>query len=310
MRPSYLHRLTLRQIEIFLAVCRLRSYSRAAEELGLTQPAVSTQVRQLEHLVGEPLLNYVGRQVSLTPAGLVLESAARDLQQRLVGVEMELAELQGMVQGTLAIAAETSAQYFLPGLLADFRALYPAVHLQLEVVNHAAALRRVTENRDELVIMGLVPDNRAITFVPFRENRLIAVASARFAVGREGPLSLLDLTNETLLVREPGSGTRRIFEQYCLEQAVRFPNTQQLGSLESVKAGVLAGLGIAVIPLDACRSELELHELTELPVTGFPLRRSWCAIYPRGKNLTPVGQRFLGHLLSAGSPGDFGLKRG
>lgn len=298
MRPSYLHRLTLRQVEIYLAVCRLRSYSRAAEELMLTQPAVSTQVRQLEQLVGEPLLNYVGKRVYLTPAGELLESAARDLQQRLVTVEMELAELQGMVQGTLNIAAESSAQYFLPGVFADFCSQHPAVDLQLEVVNHATALRRVADNRDEFVIMGLVPDDRALTFVPFRENRLIAVASPTGAIAAIDSLTIHELANETLLVREPGSGTRRTFEQYCLDQRLRFAKTRQLGSLEAVKAGVVAGLGVAVLPADACRHELALNILVELPVQGFPLRRSWCALYPRGKHLTPVGQRFLKHLLS------------
>lgn len=297
MRPSYLHRLTLRQIEIYLAVCRLRSYSRAADELMLTQPAVSAQVRQLEQLVGEPLLNYVGKQVSLTAAGEVLESAARDLQQRLVSVEMELAELRGMVQGMLAIAVESSAQYFLPAVFARFIELHPAVDLQLEVVNHAGALRRVEENRDDLVVMGLVPENRAFSFVPFRENRLIAVACAGHPLSGKVQLSIHDLTNEPLLVREPGSGTRRIFDQFCLEQGIRFPDTRQLGSLEAVKAGIAAGLGIGVVPEDAIRNELAMGQLAMLAVPGFPLRRSWCAVYPRGKHLAPVGQRFLTHLL-------------
>jgi len=298
MRPSYLHRLTLRQVEIYLAVCRLRSYSRAAEELRLTQPAVSAQVRQLEQLVGEPLLNYVGKQVSLTPAGEVLERASLDLQQRLVSVEMELAELQGLVQGTLAIAAESSAQYFLPGIFARFCALHPAVDLQLEIVNHAAALHRVGENRDDLVVMGLVPDNRAFSFVPFRENRLVAVSGIQHRLAGRTDLSVHDLTDEMLLVREPGSGTRRIFDEYCLEQGIRFQHMQQLGSLEAIKAGVVAGLGVAVLPMDACRDEFAVGSITELHLPGFPLRRSWCAIYPRGKHLAPVGQRFLAHLLS------------
>ena len=298
MRPSYLHRLTLRQVEIYLAVCRLRSYSRAAEELRLTQPAVSAQIRQLEQLVGEPLLNYVGKQVSLTPAGEVLEHAALDLQQRLVSVEMELAELQGLVQGTLAIAAESSAQYFLPAIFARFRTLHPAVDLRLEIVNHAAALRRLGENRDDLVVMGLVPDNRAFSFVPFRENRLVAVSGAQHKLAGRSGLSVHDLADEMLLVREPGSGTRRIFEEYCLEQGVRFEHTQQLGSLEAVRAGVIAGLGVAVLPIDACAGELAAGQINELDLPGFPLRRSWCAIYPRGKHLAPVGQRFLAHLVS------------
>ncbi|HKI74080.1 MAG TPA: LysR substrate-binding domain-containing protein, partial [Pseudomonadales bacterium] len=109
-----------------------------------------------------------------------------------------------------------------------------------------------------------------------------------------------DLTNETLLVREPGSGTRAIFAQYCLEQGVRFDRMQQLGSIEAVKAGVLAGLGTAVLPADACQNELALGKLKTLSIRGFPLRRSWCALYPKGKQLTPVAERFLNHLLGSG----------
>lgn len=299
MRPSYLHRLTLRQVEIYLAVCRLRSYSRAAEELRLTQPAVSSQIRQLEQLVGEPLLNYVGKRLFLTPAGELLESAARDLQQRLIAVEMELAELQGRVQGNLAIAAESSAQYFLPGVFEEFCRAHPGVELQFEVMNHAAVFRRAAENRDDFVVMAIVPEDRSLTFVPFRENQLIAIANPQRAIAALPSPGIRDLANETLLVREPGSGTRAIFERYCLEQGIRFARTQQLGSLEAIKSGVLANFGIAVVPEDACRNELALGKLTRLDVPGFPLRRSWCALYPRGKQLTPVGERFLKHLLSA-----------
>ena len=297
MKPSYLHRLTLRQLEIYLAVCRLRSYSRAADELALSQPAVSAQIRQLEQLVGEPLLDYVGRRVYLTPAGELLERAARELQQRLVAVEMELAQLQGVMQGTLSIAIESSAQYFMPAVIADFCARHPAVDIQLEVVNSAVALRRIAEQRDELAVVGSAPEDRALAFVPFRENRLVAVAAPDHPLAGRDALSLLEFAAETLLVREAGSGTRRIFAQYLQEQAVRFSRRRQLGSLEAVKAGVLAKLGVAVVPLDSCRGELELGRLVSLPVHGLPLRRSWCALHPRGRHLTPVGQRFLDHLL-------------
>lgn len=303
MRPSYLHRLTLRQIEIYRAVCRLRSYSAAAEELSLTQPAVSAQVRQLENLVGEPLLAYVGKRVYLTPAGEVLERAANDLEQRLVATEMELAEVQGTVQGTLGVAAESSAQYFLPGLLGGFFERYPNVSIELAIVNHAQALRRIADNRDEIVIMGLVPDDRALTFVPFRENRLAFVGPAGHPAMGQANLPLAELANETLLVREEGSGTRRVFEDHCQELGVRFSRQKQLGSLEAIKAGVIAGLGNAVLPMDACIDEIAAGKLIQLPANGFPLRRSWCVLHPRARNLTPVGQRLLDFLLEKAPTG-------
>jgi len=296
MKPSYLNRLTLRQIQVFLAVCRLHSYSKAAEELALTQPAVSAQIRQLEAVIGESLFDYLGKQLYLTPVGLALQRAGRDLLQRLVGLEMELAELRGVMQGTLSLAVESSAQYFMPAELSVFGAQYPAVAVVLEVVNHGEALRRLRENLDDLVVMGQLPHDRALAFTPFRDNELIAVAAPDHPLAGAQAIPLLQLSVEILLVREAGSGTRKAFDTYCHEQSVVFRRQRQLGSLEAIKRGVQAGLGIAILPREACASELREGQLVLLDVRGLPLRRSWCAVYPRGKNLTPVAAAFLQHL--------------
>lgn len=300
MKPSYLHRLTLRQIQIFLAVCRQQSYSRAAEELSLTQPAVSAQIRQLEVVVGESLFDYLGKRLYLTAAGAALERAGRDLLQRLVGLEMELAELRGVMQGTLSIAIESSAQYFVPAELSRFATRHPRVGVVLEVVNHGEALRRLRDNLDDLVVMGQLPQDRGLAFTPFRDNELIAVAAPAHPLAKERAISLLQLSGEVLLVRESGSGTRKAFEAYCHEQSVVFRQQRQLGSLEAIKQGVRAGLGIAVLPRDACARALQQAEMIALDVRGMPLRRSWCAVHPRGKNLTPVAAAFLQQLLKEG----------
>lgn len=296
MKPAYLNRLTLRQIQVFLAVARLSSYSKAAEELALTQPAVSAQIRQLEEVIGEPVFDYLGKQLYLTPIGAAVQRAGRDLLQRLIGLEMELAELRGVMEGTLAIAVESSAQYFMPAAIAAFCAEHSSVQIALDVINHSEALRRLRENIDDLVVMGQVPHDRALTFVPFRDNELIAVSSAQHRLARQRDIPLLQLAEEVLLVREPGSGTRKAFEAYCQQQSVLFSKMQQLGSLEAVKQGVSAGIGVAVLPREACQRAIQTGELIELDVRGLPLRRSWCAVYPRGKNLTPVAAAFLSHL--------------
>lgn len=298
-KPLHLNRLTLRQIQVFLTVTRLNSYSKAAEELALTQPAVSAQIRQLEDVVGQPVFDYLGKQLYLTPVGEALQRAGRDLTQRLVALEMEIAELRGVMQGTLTLAIESSAQRFMPVELAAFCAEHPVVTIALEVVNHSEALSRLRENFDDLVVMGQVPTDRALTFIPFRDNELIAVAPPqhRFANGAE--ITLLQFSDETLLIRETGSGTRKAFETYCLQQSVLFQKRQQLGSLEAIKQGVRAGLGVAVLPRDMCVRELREGKLAAVNVRGLPLRRSWCAVYPRGKNLTPVAAAFLKHLTGA-----------
>lgn len=296
MRPSFLHRLTLRQIEIFLAVCRLRNYSRAADELALTQPAVSAQIRQVEQVVGEALFDYIGKQLNITPAGQLLERAARDLQQRLVSLEMELAELKGEVQGTLNIAAESSAQYFLPKLLATFSERNPAIDIQLDVGNRANILKRLNEGRNELVITGAPPPDRNLQFTPFRDNPLLAVANPNHPLTQRPNLTFFEFSQARLLLREPGSGTRLAAEDFAQEQAVKLSQTARLGSLEAIKAGVISGLGVSILPLDTCRRELEQKLLCSLPVSGFPLKRSWCVVHFRKRQLTPVSQRFVQHL--------------
>lgn len=298
-RPLHLNRLTLRQIQVFLTVTRLNSYSKAAEELALTQPAVSAQIRQLEDVVGQPVFDYLGKQLYLTPAGAALQRAGRDLTQRLVALEMEIAELRGVMQGTLTLAIESSAQRFMPTELAAFCAEHPAVTIALEVVNHSEALHRLRENFDDLVVMGQVPTDRALTFIPFRDNELIAVAPPQHRFAGAAEITLLQFSAETLLVRETGSGTRKAFDSYCLQQSVVFSKRQQLGSLEAIKQGVRAGLGVAVLPRDMCARELREGKLVAVNVRGLPLRRSWCVVYPRGKNLTPVAAAFLKHLTGA-----------
>ncbi|MCU5785240.1 LysR family transcriptional regulator [Alloalcanivorax marinus] len=293
MSTAYLSRLTLRQLRIFLTVCQQESYSRAAEELALTQPAVSAQVRNLEELIGEPLFDYVGRRLSLTPAGQAMRRAGQDLMQRLGQAEMELAELRGVMQGTLSLAVESSAQYFMPDRIAAFCRRHPDVEVRMRVMNHGEALKSLREERHDLTIMGLVPDDRRLSFVPFRQNRLVAVARPDHPLAGVGDVSLNRFLAFPLLVREPGSGSRRVFEALYQSRGLRPSRCQQLGSLESIKAGVRAGLGLAVLPREACDDDLEAGRLVTLIVEGLPLKRSWCVVHPRARQLTPVAEAFF-----------------
>lgn len=303
MNPSYLNRITLRQVQIFLAVCQHESYSRAADELALTQPAVSAQVRTLEEIVGAPLFEYLGKQLYRTPEGEALRLAGRDILQRLLHLEMELAELRGVVQGSLLLGIESSAQYFMPRLLALFRTHHPAIDVQLDVVNHQQALKGLTENRFDLVVMGQVPNNRNLLFVPFRQNTLLLVSHPAHPLADEPNINLPQLATYPILLRELGSGTRQAFEEHCASQAVKLPHVQQLGSLEAIKATLLCSPEISVLPEDACRRELAEGSLKRLSVPGFPLRRSWCLVQLRAKHLTPVAEAFTRFLLDGeGTP--------
>lgn len=297
MRKSLL-RMTFRQLQIFRSVCDNLSYSRAAEEMSLTQPAVSLQIRQLEELLGQPLFDYVGKKLYLTDAAVALQRASADIFGRLESLDMQLADLQGSLQGQLSLAIESSAKYFVPHLFAAFRHEYPEVNLQLTVTNHAQALKRLSANRDDLLIMSRVPADMNLEFLPFLNNPIIAVAPPEHPLCNQAALSLQDLTPWPLLVRELGSGTRQACEDYCHQKRAHFAHTLEVGSLEAQCEGVIAGLGLALLPRHAVRRELQHGALRELPVAELPLLRSWCLVHPRGKYLSPVAQAFFAFVRS------------
>jgi DNA-binding transcriptional LysR family regulator len=292
MRKS-LMRITLRQLQVFRAVCNSLSYSRAAEEMALSQPAVSLQIRQLEELVGQPLFEYIGKKLHLTEAASTLQRASTDIFGRLESLDMQLSDLRGSLQGQLSLAVESSAKYFTPHLFAAFRQQHPEVSLQLTVVNHAQAVKRLSANRDDLLIMSLVPNSPTLEFLPFLNNAIVAVAPPKHPLCAKPSLSLQDLVGWPLLVREPGSGTRQACSEYFHQKRAHFAQTLEMGSQEAQREAVMAGLGLALLPRHAVRGELASGALRELPVAELPLLRSWCLAYPRGKYLSPVAQAFF-----------------
>ena len=297
MRKS-LMRITFRQLQVFNEVCDLRSYSRAAEEMSLTQPAVSLQIRQLEELIGQPLFEYVGKKLYMTEAAEALQLASRDIFGRLENLDMQLSDMLGSLQGQLKLAIESSAKYFVPHLFAAFKRQHPEVNLQLTVVNRAQAVRRLSDNRDDLVIMSMVPQDMGLEFLPFLNNPIVAVAPADHPLCEQGPLRLQDLEPYTLLMREQGSGTRLACEEYSKEKRVHFNQTLEVSSNESQRECAVAGLGVALLTRHAVSLELATGLLRELPVEELPLYRSWCVVQAKAKRLSPVAHAFLGFIRS------------
>ncbi|MNC40840.1 HTH-type transcriptional activator CmpR [compost metagenome] len=191
---------------------------------------------------------------------------------------------------------ESSAEYVVPHLFAAFRQQHPEVGLQLTVASHAQALRRLGVSRDELMILSQVPTGMNLEFMPFLTNQIVAVAPAGHPLCQRERLSLQELTDQPLLVREPGSGTRQACETFCHDKRAHFAHTLQLGSQEAQRAGVLAGLGLALLPRHAVSLELASGRLCELPVAELPLQHSWCVVHPRDRRLSPVASAFLAYI--------------
>jgi DNA-binding transcriptional LysR family regulator len=289
-------RLTFRQLRVFNEVCDLRSYSRAAEEMALTQPAVSLQIRQLEELIGQPLFEYVGKKLYLTEAAQALQHASRDIFGRLESLDMQLSDMQGSLQGQLKLAIESSCKYFTPHLFAAFKRDYPEVSLNLTVANRNQIIRRLSDNRDDLVIMSMVPQEMGLDFMPFLNNPIVAVAPPDHPLSAFEQVSLKDLEPWPLLIRESGSGTRQACEEYFKEKRVHFDQTLEVSSSEAQRECVVAGLGLALLTRHAVSQELAAGTLRELPVRELPLYRSWCVVHAKDKRLSPVAHAFLGFI--------------
>lgn len=301
MQTSFLSRLTLRQLDVFIAVCQQRSYSKAAQQLSLTQPAVSAQIRSLEDVIGQALFDYLGKQLYLTPAGDVLLRAARDFKQRLVHLEIELTELHGTLQGTLNVAIESSAETLLPALINQFLTLHSGADIALQVCNHQGVLARLDDNAADLAIMTRVPGDRDLSFTPFAEHRLLAVAASDHPLAMRGaPITLLELLDYPLLLREPGSGTRRVFEDYCQQRSCVVRDSRQWGSNQAIAYALADSDACAILPAPLVAALAPGQQLATLAVEGFPIRRSWCTAHPKGKHLNPLGAAFLNFLHSRG----------
>ncbi|MDA8231846.1 MAG: LysR family transcriptional regulator [Magnetospirillum sp.] len=293
-------RWTLQQFRIFEAVARHRSYTRAAEELNLTQPAVYIQVRRLEEAVGLPLFETVGRRIVPTHAGEETMAAATEVLARLRLLSGTMARLKGTVGGPLQVAVVTSAKYFMPEILVKFLRLHPNVQPQLTVANRAHILERLTARRDDFCIMGQVPEGLDLVAHAVMENLLVPIAPAGHPLAGHRILPLEALAAEPFLMREPGSGTRQAVERTMSEQGLAITTTMELGSTEAIKRAVIAGLGVSVLSLSSLDFELASGRIALLKVEGFPLRRTWFAVQPNGRQLGPTADAFLSLLIQEG----------
>lgn len=292
---------TLHQLKVFEAIAEYGSFTRAAEELFLTQPTVSQQIKQLTKAIGLPLFEQIGKRLYLTDAGQEVLKASRDISERFTQLEMTLADLKGLKQGKLRLAATTTAKYFVPRLLGSFRQRYPGISISLQVTNQQKLLERLAENLDDLYFTGQPPDSLDIKPRPVIENPLVVIAAYNHPLAQEKNISLQRLAEEPFIMREPGSGTRLAVERFFAENRVGINNVEmEIGSNEAIKQAIVGGLGISVLSRHALALEGLNGPLVVLDVEGFPIQRHWYVVYPTGKQLSVVARTFLDYLLDEG----------
>jgi DNA-binding transcriptional LysR family regulator len=297
--PDYLIRhATLRQLQVFEAIVRLGSFTRAAEELFLTQPTVSMQIKKLADSMGLSLFEHVGRNVRPTEAGLELYQSCRRIFETLANLEMKIADLKGLKRGRLRLGVITTAKYFAPEVLGEFCKLYPGIDVALKVSNRDRIIERINANEDDLYIMGQAPEDQfEVEALPFAPNPLVVMAPRDHPlVGRKN-IPLRRIAEEPFILREPGSGIRdatlKAFDQFGLRPKVRM----ELGSNEAIKHAIVGGLGLSVQSLHTLTLEGPDGPVAILDVEGFPIMRQWFLVYPKGKELSLVAQAFLEYVL-------------
>lgn len=283
---------SLRQLRVFEAVARQLSYTRAAEELHLSQPAVSMQVRQLEDEVGLPLFEKLGKIISLTEAGRELYHYSRSIHRSLQEMEEVMASLKGVSRGRLTLAVASTVNYFAPRLLAIFHQRYPGISLKLDVTNREQLLRLLEANSVDMVLMGQPPDAVDVESEAFMENPLVVIAPPDHALAGDGLIPFARVAQEVFVMREPGSGTRQAMERFFTEQGVPMRHGMQMTRNEAIKQAVRAGLGLSVVSLHTIELELATGKLVMLNVEGFPLERQWHLVYRRAKRLSPAAKAF------------------
>jgi DNA-binding transcriptional LysR family regulator len=290
--------LTLRQLRVFESVARHLSFSRAAEELHLTQPAVSMQIKQLEDNVGLPLFEQLGKKIYLTDAGRELFHYSRSIAQQLQEVEEVLDQLKGLERGRLVISVVSTAKYFVPKLLARFQKIHPKISVSIYVANRENVLKHLADNEVDLAIMGRPPQNMELHAEPIMDNPLVCVAAPDHPLAKLKKVSLQRLEEENFLVREPGSGTRHAMERFFAEHGVKLNRGIEMDTNEAIKAVVGAGMGLSVISLHTCELEVETGRLVVLNVEGFPILRQWYLVHRAQKRLTAAALAFRDYMLA------------
>jgi DNA-binding transcriptional LysR family regulator len=302
--------ITLRQLKVFEAVANHLSFSRAAEELHLTQPAVSMQVQALVEQAGVPLFEQLGKKIYLTAAGEELLRHARRIAQQLREADEALAAIRGVKGGRLNIGVVSTAKYIAPRLLVAFRASHPEAELRLGVENRETVVRHLAENEIDLAIMGSPPKDFDTVAEVFAEHPHVIVAAPGHPLAGQHRIAPESVAEESFLIREPGSGTRAAMERFFGERGVQLRHTVELASNETIKQAVMAGMGISFISEHSIGLELSVGRIARLDVVGTPVIRHWHVVHRPEKQLLPMALAFLAfmraeapHLIAEQPPG-------
>jgi DNA-binding transcriptional LysR family regulator len=292
---------TLRQLKVFDSVARHLSFSRAAEELHLTQPAVSTQIAKLEEHAGNALFEQLGKKIFLTPAGTELLRIGRAIIAQFEEAEEAMAQFRGICGGKLNVGVISAGDYFFPRMLVEFAGRHPGVTLNFTVHNREELLAHIAGNLTDLAIMVRPPADADVVALPFAPHPYVIVAAPTHPLAGVREVARERLLREPFVVREKGSDTWKSMEDGLGRDVEHLRIAMEIRSTETIKQAVIAGMGVSFLSAHTVSRELQSGELCVLDVVGFPLMLNWYVVHLRHKRLLPVAQAFKDFLLEDGA---------
>ena len=288
----YLKHGTLPQLRVFEAVVRHGSFTRAADELHMSQPTVSIQIRKLAETVGMPLFEQMGKRIHPTPIARELYGACQDIFRTLSDVDRSITDLQGLKKGKLKLATSSAGKYLASRVVTAFVRQHPDMEVALHVTQREGLISRLGDNRDNIYLMTKLPADQDVVTQRILPNPMVVFASASHPLASERGIAFSRFVEEPLIMREPGSGTRLITEHAFASHGAVPRARMELGDNESIRDALLADLGVAVMSRHALGLEPD-RQLVTLDVEGFPIEAHWHLVYPQGKQLTPIAQAFM-----------------
>lgn len=290
--------ITFRQLRLFLALAETGSVSAAAKLMHVTQPTASMQLKDITESVELPLYEVVSKKIYLTDMGKELAVTARAVAQSLDSFEQNVDAVKGLSRGKLKVSVASTAQYFMPRLVGSFCKRYPEIDVSLEIINRDGVVQRLRDNMDDIYIMSKPPSDLDLADEVFMPNPIVVIASTSDPLLKRTSVVLSDLSKSRFILREKGSGTRMIVDQFFSKKKFRPDIRLELGSNEALKESVAAGLGLGLVSSHALHGHIKEHGVSMIDVKGFPLPSAWHIVHPARKKLSPLALVFKKHLLN------------
>ena len=282
---------TLNQLRVFLKVTQTKSVTKAAEELYMTQPAVSVQLKNFQDQFDIPLIEVIKKRIYITDFGFEVAASAEKILNEVNDIKYKALAYNGHLSGKLKLSIVSTAKYVIPYYISDFLKLNPGVELVLDVSNRSKVIDNLSKNEIDFAMVSMIPENLKLNSIRLLENKLFLVGNKDFS-GKSAKGKLFWEENPVIF-REEGSATRLMMEQFLSEKGIEVKHKLELTSNEAVKQAVIAGIGCSIMPLIGMRNELELNQLSILPVKELPLTTSWEIVWLEGKKLNPVTAAFI-----------------